>query len=375
MILIRNLVSRASVRRTAAGLFALAALAPRPASAHCHVQYQVIGPGGLFYQVDIGPSFSYLGVLPGGTTTQLGASIAWTDIRMLEVYNTIQVGLTATDLTGSVACAPVTMSLNGPPSCTDDAVPEINPPCTPSFTITQTGPNSYGCASTCASHPQPHVQPVQFDTPPNSPAPALAALAPSSAPVQSPALALAISGSGFVGASLAEWNGTPLTTVFLDGSNLLALVPPALFASSGTVNLSVLNTGGASGPVAFTVASTAATLGSPLPPPIPSTATAPTPPAPNDPAPTVLASTGRVYPNPWRISSGSPGVTFDHLPPGAGIKLFSLTGRLVKALDASGGTAVWDLTNQSGQSVASGYYFYLITDSGGRHRGRLALVR
>ena len=346
-------------------ILVLASLAPALASAHCHVQYQVVGPGGLFYQADIG-AYSYLGYLPGGTTSQLGPNVPWTDLRVLEVFGTIQVGLTATDLTGSVACAQVPLSLDGPPSCSDDAVPEVFPPCTPTFTITQTGPNAYSCATSCPAYPQPHTQAVPADLPPATPAGSLSVLTPGSTPPQSPALALGVGGSGFVNASQVEWNGTPLTTVYLDPSTLVALVPSSFTDVNGVASVTVLNPGGASTPLSFSVTSTTT---SPAPPP-------PPPGSPPPSGPTDLSAAGRVYPNPWRPSAGSPVVTFDALPGGTTIKLFSLSGALVKTLDASGGSATWDLTNRSGESVASGYYFYLMTDGlGGKKRGRLALIR
>ena len=244
---------RRAIKGAAASLLACAALAPRPAWAHCHMQYQVNGPGGLFYQVALGP-YQYLGELPGGTADQLGPDVSWTDFRWHDVFGTVQVNLTATDLTGSVTCSAVSMNLDGPPSCSDDGSPEGFPPCTPSFTVTQTSPHSFSCSSTCASFPQPYVWPVTY-TPPNSPAPPVTALSPQSTPAGSPTLAVGIQGSGFVGSSQVQLNGSPLTTVLVDNSTLLALIPSPLVTYAGANSVTVLNPGGPSSPLAFTVSS------------------------------------------------------------------------------------------------------------------------
>ena len=339
------------MRDAAASLLAFAALAPGSAWAHCHLQYQVIGPAGLFYQVTLGPE-QYLGLLPGGTTGQLGAAVSWSDERVQDIGGTIQVGLTATDLTGSVSCTAVNLNLDGPPPCTDEGGGGP-PPCTPSFTVAQTAPHSFSCSSACVSYPQPHPWLANY-YPPNSPAPPVSTLSPHSAIAGAPSLAVDIHGSGFVGASLVQWNGSPLTSVLVDNASLLALIPSPLLASAGTNSMTVLNPGGLSSPLAFAVLASSG-------------------PAPD---PSVVTPVGtRVYPNPWMASLGAPVVTFDGMPAGSSIKIFSISGRLVKTLDAPAGAVTWDLTNSPGGAVASGYYFYLITGGGGTQRGRLALIR
>jgi hypothetical protein len=343
------------IRAAVAILLALAALAPRSARAHCHLQYQVIGPAGLFYEADMRGWF-YRGSLPGGTTAQLGADVSWTDIRVLDISGPIQVGLRATDLTGFVACPAVAIDLTGvggQPGCGDDQTPEVFPPCTPSFTVTQTAPHVFSCASACVSYPQPHVAPAAF-APPNSPAPRLVSLSPRSATAGSSSLAVAVDGSGFVDTSLAQWNGAPLTTVLVDNFSLLALLTSPLVADPGTNSVTVRNPGGASPPLAFAV------LGSPAAPPDPSAGSIPD---------------ARVFPNPWSASLGAPAVTFDGMAPGSSVRIFTLSGRLVRTLDAPAGAARWDLTNSPGEAVASGFYLYLLTGGDRTQRGRLAIIR
>jgi hypothetical protein len=86
----------------------------------------------------------------------------------------------------------------------------------------------------------------------------------------------------------------------------------------------------------------------------------------------------KVFPNPWRanLHGGRP-VTFDNMTAGSTIKIFTIAAQWVKTLTADGsGKAAWDLTNDSGQAVASGSYFYLITNAQGQKtRGHLAVIR
>jgi hypothetical protein len=88
----------------------------------------------------------------------------------------------------------------------------------------------------------------------------------------------------------------------------------------------------------------------------------------------------KVYPNPWRADRPSDhGITFEGLTVGTTIKIFTVSGHKVKELvpqPSSLGTALWDLTNDSGDKVASGLYLYLITDGqGNKKKGQLAVIR
>ena len=84
-----------------------------------------------------------------------------------------------------------------------------------------------------------------------------------------------------------------------------------------------------------------------------------------------------IFPNPWdrRKHVGYP-MRFTGLPDGATVKLFTVSGHFLRELHPSGGLAEWDLANDSGQSAASGYYLYLITDAqGSRITGKIAIIR
>ncbi len=84
----------------------------------------------------------------------------------------------------------------------------------------------------------------------------------------------------------------------------------------------------------------------------------------------------RVYPNPWRAEiHANSTINFDHLPFSSSVQIFTLSGHLVRTLSAASGAANWDRTNDSGDSVASGIYLYLVTDpQGGQSKGKLAIL-
>ena len=85
----------------------------------------------------------------------------------------------------------------------------------------------------------------------------------------------------------------------------------------------------------------------------------------------------RAFPNPWRSDrhAGLP-VTFDHLATNSTIKIFTISGHWIKTLPTSNAAVTWDLTNDSGQKVASGVYIYLIsTNLDQKTRGLLAVIK
>lgn len=84
----------------------------------------------------------------------------------------------------------------------------------------------------------------------------------------------------------------------------------------------------------------------------------------------------RIYPNPWRTDRHMGGITFDQLTGQATVKVFTISGHLVRSEQTTQASYTWDLKNQSGQPVASGMYLYLITNSQGQKaRGKLAVIR
>lgn len=74
---------------------------------------------------------------------------------------------------------------------------------------------------------------------------------------------LNVSGAGFVSASTVDFNGTPLTTTFLDSEHLRALIPAADVATSQTASVTVVSPapgGGSSNAVYFQVGAPQATV-------------------------------------------------------------------------------------------------------------------
>lgn len=84
----------------------------------------------------------------------------------------------------------------------------------------------------------------------------------------------------------------------------------------------------------------------------------------------------RVSPVPWRSDhhSGQP-VTFGDLASDAKVQIFTVAGHWVTTIPAIGTTAEWDLTNNSGEKVASGLYVYLAKGSQGDVKGVLGVVQ
>ncbi len=85
----------------------------------------------------------------------------------------------------------------------------------------------------------------------------------------------------------------------------------------------------------------------------------------------------RAYPNPWRSDRhGEIPVVFGSIGDGATVKIFTLSGYLVRSLISEGGRAAWNVKNDAGDPVASGLYLYSITNPGGdQSRGKVAVIR
>jgi uncharacterized protein (TIGR03437 family) len=69
--------------------------------------------------------------------------------------------------------------------------------------------------------------------------------------VGGPAFTLTANGSGFVSGASVQWNGSGLSTVFVNGGQLTASVPAALIAAVGTATITVASSGTTSNSVKF----------------------------------------------------------------------------------------------------------------------------
>jgi uncharacterized repeat protein (TIGR01451 family) len=89
-----------------------------------------------------------------------------------------------------------------------------------------------------------------------NPVPSLATALPSNVTAPAGNTWLTITGSNFVPGSIAQWNGSPRTTVFVNAGQLRVAVPAADLATAKTVNIQVVNPapgGGASSQLSFKV--------------------------------------------------------------------------------------------------------------------------
>lgn len=125
----------------------------------------------------------------------------------------------------------------------------------------------------------------------------------------------------------------------------------------------------------------AATAGATACPPQPSCSVFSVQPAlpttPGNNASVIAVPTPVVSPNPWRSDRHSAvPITFQPLPANSRIKIFTISGHLVRELAATGTSLSWDRTNDSGKKVASGIYLYVIDGDGlSAARGKLAIIR
>ena len=86
----------------------------------------------------------------------------------------------------------------------------------------------------------------------------------------------------------------------------------------------------------------------------------------------------KVYPNPYIYGrSSSSRITFVNLPEKATIQIYTLTGELVRTIQAEpmAGRASWDLKNESGRPVGGGIYIYLVKGEMGKARGRIVILK
>ncbi len=87
--------------------------------------------------------------------------------------------------------------------------------------------------------PSIQVNPV---APPSNPIPLLnQPLVPTAIAPGGAGFALSVSGAGFVSGATIDWNGTPLTTTFVDNEHLTAMVPANNVATAGTASVMIVN--------------------------------------------------------------------------------------------------------------------------------------
>ncbi len=83
------------------------------------------------------------------------------------------------------------------------------------------------------------------------------------------------------------------------------------------------------------------------------------------------------YPVPFKPSLGHTKITFSQLTRDVEIKIYTLSGQLVRKLVKSDlkDTLEWNATNERGQAVVSGVYLYVVKSVAGKKRGKLMIIR
>ena len=103
-----------------------------------------------------------------------------------------------------------------------------------------------GCSSGSPGTPAPAQNPV----------PVLTNITPTSASTGSAAVTLTATGTSFIQSSQIAWNGTPVTTTFVSGTELQAQIPASSLTSAATVTVSVVTPspgGGSSKSMSFMI--------------------------------------------------------------------------------------------------------------------------
>ncbi len=86
-------------------------------------------------------------------------------------------------------------------------------------------------------------------------------------------------------------------------------------------------------------------------------------------------SNAKAFPVPWKASQGIDHIRFDNLGSNASIHIYTTSGRLVFETRVSNPSYDWNVKNISGESIASGVYFYVIESPEGKKNGKLIIIK
>jgi hypothetical protein len=94
-------------------------------------------------------------------------------------------------------------------------------------------------------------------------------------------------------------------------------------------------------------------------------------------APDTDLSQAYAYPVPFKPSEGHKVITFTNLASECTIKIFTISGELVKTIVHNDGlyTHEWDVKNEDGKNVASGVYIYSIKSAADKKQGKIMIIR
>ncbi|OGS13583.1 MAG: hypothetical protein A2285_03690 [Elusimicrobia bacterium RIFOXYA12_FULL_57_11] len=170
--------------------------------------------------------------------------------------------------------------------------------------------------------------------------------------------------AGLLACGFHSWTSAVLTGGFRTIS-ALALTSGGGAAGNGALSMSAANAGGmtASGAV-LTGGNFSVTMGG---------------------APAVITfsaaqddlASAHCYPVPYKPSAGHSRITFTGLTRAARIRVYTISGELVRTLEKydTGETLDWDVLNSEGAAVDSGVYLYLIDSAGRKKKGKLMVIR
>lgn len=77
------------------------------------------------------------------------------------------------------------------------------------------------------------------------------------------------------------------------------------------------------------------------------------------------------YPNPVNIHAGDNAVYFKRIPPGARVRIYTVSGDLVEEVTGDR----WDLLNADGQPISGGIYIFLVESEGLTGTGKFAVIK
>ena len=88
-------------------------------------------------------------------------------------------------------------------------------------------------------------------------------------------------------------------------------------------------------------------------------------------------SAAHCYPVPFKPSAGHTKITFTALTGAARIRIYTISGELVRTLSKAdtSDSLDWDVRNTGGSAVDSGVYLYLIEGTGKSKTGKLMVIR
>jgi hypothetical protein len=91
----------------------------------------------------------------------------------------------------------------------------------------------------------------------------------------------------------------------------------------------------------------------------------------------------KVVPNPyignarWESTPGIRRVQFTNLPASCTIRVYTLSGDLVRTIEHANGTGAedWNMQSETGREIAAGVYFFHIDSQYGNHTGKFAVIK